>query len=261
MTLLNEFEMIEKIGCTRDAFIGYLDAGVFAPCTDKKRGRPTKKAAGSAMYCSELVIKAVEGFNNGTFTPHRPIGQTSASSETTSESRDNGLVGTSGELGTNREGRTAAGKVIVIEGRIPGEKDDKKFDFETTFGKVQTLKEVKAALLKSVSIDVPPNVMKKLQSVYLTMSKDRARREAKKNKISKEKYEADCQKVHETWVQAWAGEVGKTAAQNIVQSICMTTGKDLTREVSNIAEIVHRAICVASDNEVQPLVLKELDNL
>ncbi len=263
MTLLNEFEMIEKLraivpNITRDAFIEFQDSGVFAPCSDRKKGRPSKSKASGAMYYAEKVEKEVSEFIAGRFKPNPVIGATSGGGETTNESRDNGLDGTSGELGSDREGRTTSGKIIRIEGRIP---EKQSFDFEATFGKVETLKEVKSALLKSVSIDVPPNVMKKLQSVYLTMSKDRARREAKKNKISKEKYEADCQKVHETWVNSWSGENGLNAAQSIVQEMERITGKSLQREISNLTQIVHREIVRVSNELIQPIVIKEIEKL
>ncbi len=257
MTLLNEFEMIEALNCTRDQFIGYLDASVFAPCTDKKRGRPTKKAAGSAMYCKELVIKSVDDFQNGKFTPYRAIGATSESGETTSESRNSGPIGTSGELGIDREDGKDAGKVIRIES-----KKEPKFDFEKTFGKVETLKEVRAAILKSISIgEVPDKVFKKLQAIYLTLSKEKARREAKKNRVSKEKYEEDCQKVHCAWASAWSGDAGLLAAQSIIHELERITGKELQREFSNLKQIIHREIVNVSNQVIQPKVLAELEKL
>ncbi len=260
MTLLNEFEMIEKLraivpNITRDAFIEFQDSGVFAPCTDRKKGRPSKSKASGAMYYAEKVEKEVSEFIAGRFKPNPVIGATVGIGEVS------GYIHTEGHNGERGTDKVQSGKVIHINGRIPSEKDDKKFDFEATFGKVETLKEVKAAMLKAVSADVPDKIVKRLTSIYLTMSKDRARREAKKNKISKEKYEDDCQKVHTSWVQSWSGENGLNAAQSIVQEMERITGKSLQREISNLTQIVHREIVRVSNELIQPIVLKELESL
>lgn len=261
MRLVNEQEMIAELGCTREAFLGYLDANVFAPAIrNKGRGRPGKNPNRGAVYCADQVQAEVSAFLAGKFTPNPVIGPTSERSEGTGRSTFGKPDGHRGELGEV----STHGAVIRIEGRIPGEPGaearEVEFDFAKEIGDISTYKLLKAAVVSVTGrMDVPLKVKKDLHKTFELLSKDREKRAARKKKVPLEKYEADCQKVHEAWANAWKNATGALAAQSIVEAFERKTGKQIRREISNAVEIVHRLIVQASNEIVQPDVLALLE--
>ncbi len=135
MRLVNEQEMIQLLGCTRENFHGYIERGVFAPAIrNKGRGRPTKNPNKGSVYFAEQVQKEVSAFLAGGFTPNPVIGPTSERGEE--------VAGRSTrELGADN-GEKRTGAVIRIEGRIPGEPgaeaSEAAFDFEKEIGDIST---------------------------------------------------------------------------------------------------------------------------
>ncbi len=247
--------MIEILGCTKSQFDGYLDGNVFAPCIKaKKRGRPSNTNKG-AVYDADTVEKEVRDFQAGKFEPSRIIG-------VRKDICEEGNNGTADSVLSKQDGNGKThGQVIRLPG-LPEEKDEDKFDFEKEIGPINTMKELRAAIAKcAIRQDVPLRIVKNIHKTYELRCKERERKELRKRKVTMEKHESDCQKVYDTAMGAWSGPAGLEAAQIIVEKINQGTGKSLQREISNIVQLVHRAIVETSNKVIQPAVKKILEKV